>query len=103
MKKRRYTGDWEQDFEHEAIMPELVAETIARRHYRDADPLDLGKYLIARFAGVYGANKRWAQKLFAVGNAGRDHLYAFMEHWSEAYVLFGKDRAWKRIGREASA
>jgi hypothetical protein len=32
-------------------------------------------------------NQKWKRKLEAKGNAGRDFLYAFVEHWVAAYVL----------------
>jgi hypothetical protein len=71
------------------ILPFIVAESVigkAEQLTNKSIPVAAVDYLVERAEQVYRHNKTFAKKIRASGNAGRDHLYVFMEHWLAAYL-----------------
>jgi hypothetical protein len=68
------------------LLPELIANCItSRRQINESSRLALEVWLVSRAERIYANNKRWARKIR--GAYGRDWLYAFMEHWTDSWLL----------------
>jgi hypothetical protein len=64
------------------IIPEILADAVAGDFPAEIRN-ELSDHLSKRANLVYQHSPRWAQKIR--GQAGRDFLYEFMEHWAKAW------------------
>ena len=76
----KYTGNFFRD--HKALMPVLIVDRVT------ADPKE-ARLLILKTYRLYKLNKSWGKKITDT-NKGRDLLYAFLQHWHQAFVLMGR-------------
>ncbi len=65
-----------------ALIPEAVADAVSKEH---------GDSLMKKFTRIMKLNK-WFAKRITDTTIGRDRLYAFMNHWLEAYNKSGEWR-----------
>lgn len=63
-----------------ALIPEAVADSVSPEH---ADKL------MEKFTRIMNCNEFFAKRITDT-TVGRDRLYAFMNHWLEAYNKTGK-------------
>lgn len=62
------------------LIPEVVALTVSYEHSRA---------LMVKFSRIMKLNAGFAKRISDTA-VGRDRLYAFMNHWLEAYLKTGK-------------
>ena len=87
------------------ILPDVVAETVVNMASKLLDinlPYDLTTWLVGYAEAAYLNNKEIRKKIRSNadrGNAGRDWLYSFMEHWLSSEILrrCGHDNDFPRI------
>lgn len=79
--------------EASSILPYVIAEEViaeARRLLNVNLPDDLSEWLVGYAEAIHDNNKSFRKKIASNanhGNAGRDHLYAFMRHWLSSEIL----------------
>lgn len=82
----KYTGNWEKDFENTALMPDLVAESVAEDLAYGIGKPELAKEytkeLMDRFSRIYKNDPKWAKKVISDSDSSRDYLAGFLTHWS---------------------
>jgi hypothetical protein len=82
-----------------ALVPEIIADYIAREAVEEnvktkslpdnrklSMVKDLTDHLASRAYEQYQSSEHFRSQLNAAGNKGRDNLYMFMRHWSEAFI-----------------
>ena len=79
------------------VLPDVVAERVVEiaNHLlgSEFDEREIGYYagyLVTTAEQVYQSSEQFRKKLRSEargGNAGRDHLYAFMQHWLSSKLL----------------
>jgi hypothetical protein len=90
----KYTGDAERDFTDEhPLIPDMVIDTAVEKRVKPEDREKVSKLMKDKFAGVYKANRSWAEKILnGRGNSGRDTLFAFANHWIDSHLAGGRYR-----------
>jgi hypothetical protein len=81
--------------EDTGIIPAAAAETVVEKAARltgmdSVTDREIGFYvgrLVETAETLYRTNLAFRKKLQASGNKGRDHLYAFMQHWISSMFL----------------
>jgi hypothetical protein len=64
------------------LLPYIIADATCARMGLNSEALV--EHLVTRAERCYASNKRWAKKIRSA--AGRDFLYAFMEHWAKSVI-----------------
>lgn len=86
-----YTGNAEADFEETALMPSVVADTVASdiaNALQKPEASDqFAQYLMSEFQRVYQNNQDWAEKIVADTERSRASLYGFMTHWAASFAV----------------
>lgn len=65
---------------YKALIPEVIADAISYEY---------SESLMAKFNKIMGLNPQFAKRITDT-KIGRDRLYAFMNHWLEAYNKTGR-------------
>jgi hypothetical protein len=81
----------------ETVLDEVVGSTGADEIYRSQKIID---YLVDHAAQVYAHNVTFRKKVQSEadhGNAGRDYLYTFMEHWLASYLKEHEPKIYKAL------
>lgn len=84
------------------ILPEIVADGVAHEmifENKDLSSLDINQkselyprlvnHLVEKANDLYVKNDHFKSRILGKGNKGRDALYMFMRHWSEAWIKKG--------------
>ena len=81
-----------------ALLPWLIAETLLEKEgyaiYGEVQMKEMVSGLVARANFHFNTNENFKKNILSKakgGNAGRDYLYTFMNHWIEA-------KYWERYG-----
>jgi hypothetical protein len=68
-----------------SILPHVVGRTVAeKRGLKGPEVEKFAQHVADRTVHLYNHNPTFKKKLHGAGDKGRDHLYAFANHWLDA-------------------
>jgi hypothetical protein len=82
------------------LVPEWIAESVVQEAERflQADlPEDFAARLAAKAHRLYPRHAQFKKLLNRPGNAGRNHLYLFMRHWTSAWLKRERFALYKKL------
>lgn len=87
------------------IVPDVVAESVVEKAFKliheTPDEREIGYYagrLVEQAETLYHINPTFRRKIRSRGDAGRDALYSYMQHWISSRLLqdSGNRSDWRR-------